>query len=334
VASLLDDVNTLILKGVGDSSRLEHIKESIENNKPLYDSDKNYVNDLIQKYLLSNIQKDKDIKNSTTQNTCVKCSANLELNSNFCSKCGFSVNSMSEEKNSNTNSKDRKKQSKNNFPSGIPREVIEREESVVNAIAVSIIGIIALLGGIAITLWSLSMPMIIAGQYMILGLFVMVIGGLIMYGGKRLIKKKKSHFVCGYCGFIAESERELYNHSLLCEKKKSEDSTLQNKQSGESTCMQCRSQVVNDSNFCANCGTSTYSDVESHSTDNLSSSMPYSNRESNSWFWYLISTLFGIIGGFVGFFVTRKKSPKTARNCLIIGFISFVIGIIFISLIS
>ena len=60
MTGLLDDVNALISKGVGDPSRLEHIKQTIENNKELYSSDRNYVYDLIKNHLLS---KDKKVRN-------------------------------------------------------------------------------------------------------------------------------------------------------------------------------------------------------------------------------------------------------------------------------
>lgn len=331
MTNLLDNVNNLILKKVGDSSRLEHIKESIEHNKPLYESDKNYVEDLIKKYLLSNKQKDEDVKNSTTQKdiSCVKCGANLELNSNFCPKCGFSViSSVTEEKNSSANSKDQKKQSESNVLREIPREVIEREESIVNAVAVSIIGIIVLLGGAAITIGSLSMPMIFAGQYMILGLFVMVIGGLILYGGKRLIKKKKSHFVCGYCGFIAETERELYNHSLLCEKKKLEEEKQEHHT--ESSCRNCTAILSDESNFCINCGTPTYSNTESQQSQTQHADKFKVAPGPASKLWYLAPIFFGIIGGLIAYFSIRKDSTKIAKNCLIIGIVIFIISLIVI----
>ncbi len=60
MGSLLNDVNTLIAKRVGDLPRLEHIKETIENNKKLYNSDQNYLNELIEKHLFSNDGKDKE----------------------------------------------------------------------------------------------------------------------------------------------------------------------------------------------------------------------------------------------------------------------------------
>lgn len=47
--TLLDDVNKLLKQNIGDIARLEHIKNSIENNKPLYDSDKKYLEEISQK---------------------------------------------------------------------------------------------------------------------------------------------------------------------------------------------------------------------------------------------------------------------------------------------
>jgi H+/Cl- antiporter ClcA len=44
--------------------------------------------------------------------------------------------------------------------------------------------------------------------------------------------------------------------------------------------------------------------------------------------WYLLPIFLGIIGGIIGFFVLRRDSPKMARNCLIIGIITLVIGIV------
>ncbi len=45
-------------------------------------------------------------------------------------------------------------------------------------------------------------------------LFLALLGGfvLIVY-----FFKKEQKYICGYCNFVAESERELHNHSLNCE---------------------------------------------------------------------------------------------------------------------
>ena len=114
MGSLLNDVNILISKRVGDLSRLEHIKETIENNKQLYDSDKKYVDDLIEKHLFSKVPNDspkveqtttikeetpqkeepKDTPVETPKETtsdgsfCGKCGASKKQDQNFCPKCG------------------------------------------------------------------------------------------------------------------------------------------------------------------------------------------------------------------------------------------------------
>ncbi|RJQ27311.1 hypothetical protein C4565_05400 [Candidatus Parcubacteria bacterium] len=48
--------------------------------------------------------------------------------------------------------------------------------------------------------------------------------GLILIIVGAVIPSKRSAYICGYCGYIAETERELYNHYLICEKKKQEES--------------------------------------------------------------------------------------------------------------
>jgi hypothetical protein len=121
VGSLLNDINILITKRVGDSSRLEHIKESVENNTQLYDSDRKYVDELIEKHLFKNEDTDdspieqtatikeespkkeepEDIHTETLTETtsegsfCGKCGASKKQDQNFCPKCG--VGAISEE---------------------------------------------------------------------------------------------------------------------------------------------------------------------------------------------------------------------------------------------
>lgn len=45
---LLEDIEALLAKGKGDPQRLEHIIEAIKEGKKLYDSDKNYIDSLIE----------------------------------------------------------------------------------------------------------------------------------------------------------------------------------------------------------------------------------------------------------------------------------------------
>ena len=50
-------------------------------------------------------------------------------------------------------------------------------------------------------------------------------------------------------------------------------------------------------------------------------------RRSNLWF--LLPILFGVIGGIIAFFILRHDDPRKAKNCLYLGLVLMVIGIIF-----
>ena len=55
--------------------------------------------------------------------------------------------------------------------------------------------------------------------------------------------------------------------------------------------------------------------------------MSYPDRSrSNAWF--LLPIFFGVIGGIIAFFVLRQDDPQKARNCLYLGIIFMIIGII------
>jgi FtsH-binding integral membrane protein len=47
---------------------------------------------------------------------------------------------------------------------------------------------------------------------------------------------------------------------------------------------------------------------------------------SNAWF--LLPIFFGMIGGIIAFFILRRDNPRKARNCLYVGIIFMIIGII------
>ena len=53
---------------------------------------------------------------------------------------------------------------------------------------------------------------------------------------------------------------------------------------------------------------------------------------SNAWF--LLPIFLGIIGGIIAFFVLRNDDPRKAKNCLYLGVVLMVIGIIFNILIA
>ena len=55
--------------------------------------------------------------------------------------------------------------------------------------------------------------------------------------------------------------------------------------------------------------------------------MSYPDRSrSNAWF--LLPIFFGVIGGIIAFFVLRQDDPQKARNCLYLGIIFMIIGIV------
>ncbi len=49
--------------------------------------------------------------------------------------------------------------------------------------------------------------------------------------------------------------------------------------------------------------------------------------KSNAWF--LLPILFGMIGGIIAFFILRQSDPNKAKNCMYVGIIFMIIGIIF-----
>jgi len=48
---------------------------------------------------------------------------------------------------------------------------------------------------------------------------------------------------------------------------------------------------------------------------------------SNAWF--LLPVLLGIIGGVIAFFFLRNSDPCKAKNCLYLGLVFMIVGIIF-----
>jgi FtsH-binding integral membrane protein len=47
---------------------------------------------------------------------------------------------------------------------------------------------------------------------------------------------------------------------------------------------------------------------------------------SNAWF--LLPIFFGMIGGIIAYFILRKDDPCKARNCLYVGIVFMIMGII------
>ena len=45
-------------------------------------------------------------------------------------------------------------------------------------------------------------------------------------------------------------------------------------------------------------------------------------------FWFLLPIFLGLIGGIIAYFVLRHDDPKKAKNCLYLGIILAIIGIL------
>jgi len=52
-------------------------------------------------------------------------------------------------------------------------------------------------------------------------------------------------------------------------------------------------------------------------------------QKSRSNAWYLLPIFVGMIGGIIAYLIIRKDDPHKAKNCIYIGIVMMVIGIIF-----
>ena len=53
----------------------------------------------------------------------------------------------------------------------------------------------------------------------------------------------------------------------------------------------------------------------------------YPERRRSNW-WFLLPIFIGLIGGIIAYFVLRHDDPRKAKNCLYLGIILAVIGIV------
>ena len=96
---VIDDVNALLKLGVGDSYRLEHIKQAYLQNKTIWITDSNYLQQMKEKYLTKlnpDTQSDigKNLENDSPDGDvihCWKCGKKASLGANFCMICGSSL---------------------------------------------------------------------------------------------------------------------------------------------------------------------------------------------------------------------------------------------------
>ncbi len=125
---VIDEVNALLKLGVGDSYRLEHIKQAFIQNKTIWVTDENYLKRMREKYLVkhtSEIEPDAEIvfenepENKETIH-CWKCGKKCPLGANFCMGCGTSIFEIGETSQSDTDSKSTRSK---NFTKSIPLKI-------------------------------------------------------------------------------------------------------------------------------------------------------------------------------------------------------------------
>lgn len=92
----MGDVNWLLNLGVGDKGRLEHIRDSLQNNKTLYDSDKDYLQKLKEQYLKADSVSEKHKVSNIIY--CTKCGNEITNNNHFCSNCGTKVEEVEKDR--------------------------------------------------------------------------------------------------------------------------------------------------------------------------------------------------------------------------------------------
>ena len=69
LTSLLDDVKKLLEMGMGDTSRLEHIKQTLEENKTMYGSDKDYLEKLTLEHLRNITENESTYRDPNSSNS-------------------------------------------------------------------------------------------------------------------------------------------------------------------------------------------------------------------------------------------------------------------------
>ena len=82
-------------------------------------------------------------------------------------------------------------------------------------------------------------------------------------------------------------------------------------------CSRCGNQEESEKSFCSKCGVRLSGES---GTGKL-------QRSRSNW-WYLLAILIAPIGGIIAFFAIRNDDPSKAKNCLILGFIIFGIGLV------
>ncbi len=87
--SKIEQVEMLIALGRGDKYRLIHIRETLESDRELYISDKNFLQDLVKTHLKDRIYQARVVSVSQKGNLfCEECGARTSADEKFCTSCG------------------------------------------------------------------------------------------------------------------------------------------------------------------------------------------------------------------------------------------------------
>jgi len=79
----------LIALGRGDKYRLTHIRETLERNKELYISDKDFLENLVKTHLKDRIYQARIVSISEKPNLfCEECGSEISADEKFCTSCG------------------------------------------------------------------------------------------------------------------------------------------------------------------------------------------------------------------------------------------------------
>ncbi len=54
----------------------------------------------------------------------------------------------------------------------------------------------------------------------------------------------------------------------------------------------------------------------------------YPEKQKSNW-WFLLPIFLGLVGGIIAYFVLRRDDPRKAKNCMYLGIVLAVIGIVF-----
>jgi len=87
--SKIEQVEMLIALGWGDKYRLTHIRETLERNKELYISDKDFLDDLVKTHLKDKIYQARIESIPEKSNLfCEECGSEISADEKFCTSCG------------------------------------------------------------------------------------------------------------------------------------------------------------------------------------------------------------------------------------------------------